>query len=32
MALDDIVTGIRIAVEVTLGVADDVVEVGGATH
>ncbi|MDN4036145.1 pyroglutamyl-peptidase I [Massilia sp. YIM B02443] len=32
MALDDIVAGIRIAVEMTLGVADDVVEVGGATH
>jgi len=32
MALDDIVAGIRIAVEVTLGVADDVVEAGGATH
>jgi len=32
MALDDIVAAIRIAVEVTLAVAEDVMEQGGATH
>jgi pyroglutamyl-peptidase len=32
MALDDIVAGLRIAVEVALAVDADVVEAGGATH
>jgi len=32
MALEDIVAGIRTAVEVTLSVTDDVSEAGGATH
>lgn len=32
MALEEIVAGIRTAVEVTLEVAEDVAEVGGATH
>jgi hypothetical protein len=32
MALEDIVAGIRTAVEVTLAAAEDVVETGGATH
>jgi pyroglutamyl-peptidase len=32
MALDDIVEGLRVAVEVTLAVGNDVSEAGGATH
>jgi pyroglutamyl-peptidase len=32
MALDDIITGIRTAVEVSLAAQEDLVETGGATH
>jgi pyroglutamyl-peptidase len=32
MALEDIIAGLRVAVEVALGVESDVSEVGGATH
>jgi pyroglutamyl-peptidase len=32
MALDDIVAGLRVAVEVTLAVENDISEAGGATH
>jgi pyroglutamyl-peptidase len=32
MALEDIVEGLRAAVEVTLAVEDDISEIGGATH
>jgi len=32
MALGDIIDGLRIAVEVTVGVDSDVAEAGGATH
>jgi pyroglutamyl-peptidase len=32
MALEDIIAGLRVAVEVTLAVEGDVSEVGGATH
>jgi pyroglutamyl-peptidase len=32
MALEDIIAGLRVAVEVTLAVESDVSEVGGATH
>jgi pyroglutamyl-peptidase len=32
MALDDIVEGLRVAVQVTLAVENDVSEAGGATH
>lgn len=32
MALNDIIDGLRIAVEVAVGVDTDVAETGGATH
>jgi pyroglutamyl-peptidase len=32
MALNDLVDGLRIAVEVAVGVEKDVAEAGGATH